>query len=101
MRETSYIEAIREALDQSMAQDNQVIVIGEGVPDPKNIFNSTKGLQEKFGNQRVFDMPLSENGMTGVCIGAAIRGFRPILIHQRLTFCGKLNRIGEAKGNRV
>ena len=86
MRETTYIEAIREALDQSMAQDNQVIVIGEGVPDPKNIFNSTKGLQEKFGNQRVFDMPLSENGMTGICIGAAIRGFRPILIHQRVDF---------------
>jgi acetoin:2,6-dichlorophenolindophenol oxidoreductase subunit beta len=86
MPEITYIQAIREALDQSMVQDNQVIVIGEGVPDPKNIFNSTKGLQEKFGNQRVFDMPLSENGMTGVCIGAAIRGFRPILIHQRVDF---------------
>ncbi len=86
MREISYIEAIREALDQSMAQDNQVIVIGEGVPDPKNIFNSTKGLQEKFGNQRVFDMPLSENGMTGICIGAAIRGLRPVLVHQRVDF---------------
>lgn len=86
MREISYIEAIREALDQSMSEDGRVILIGEGVPDPKNIFNSTKGLQEKFGNHRVFDMPLSENGMTGVCIGAAIRGLRPVLVHQRVDF---------------
>lgn len=85
-RQLSYAEAIRESLDQSMAQDNRVIVIGEGVPDPKAIFNSTKGLQEKFGKDRVFDMPLSENGMTGVCIGAAISGMRPVLIHQRVDF---------------
>ena len=60
-RQISYIEAIREALDQSMERDERVIVIGEGVPDPKAIFNSTMGLQEKFGKGRVFDMPLSEN----------------------------------------
>ncbi len=82
----SYIEAIREALDQSMAQDERVIVIGEGVPDPKAIFNSTLGLQAKFGKDRVFDMPLSENGVTGACIGAAIAGMRPVMIHQRIDF---------------
>jgi pyruvate dehydrogenase E1 component beta subunit len=82
----SYIEAIREALDQSMVQDERVIVIGEGVPDPKAIFNSTLGLQEKFGKDRVFDMPLSENGVTGACIGAAIAGMRPVMIHQRIDF---------------
>lgn len=86
MREISFIDAIREGLDQSMEHDDHVIVIGEGVPDPKNIFNTTKGLQEKYGDQRVFDMPLAENGMTGVCIGAAIRGLRPVLIHQRVDF---------------
>jgi len=85
-REISYIEAIREALDQSMAQDDRVIVIGEGVPDPKAIFNSTLGLQEKYGKDRVFDMPLSENGVTGTCIGASISGMRPVLIHQRMDF---------------
>ena len=85
-RQISYIEAIREALDQSMAQDDRVIVIGEGVPDPKAIFNSTLGLQEKFGKDRVFDMPLSENGVTGACIGAAISGMRPVMIHQRVDF---------------
>lgn len=85
-RQISYIEAIREALDQSMSQDESVIVIGEGVPDPKAIFNSTLGLREKFGKDRVFDMPLSENGVTGACIGAAISGIRPVMIHQRIDF---------------
>lgn len=85
-RQISYVEAIREALDQSMTQDDRVIVIGEGVPDPKAIFNSTLGLQEKFGKDRVFDMPLSENGVTGACIGAAISGMRPVMIHQRIDF---------------
>lgn len=86
IREISYVEAIREALDQSMENDDRVVLIGEGVPDPKAIFNTTLGLQAKFGKNRVFDMPLSENGMTGVCIGAAISGLRPVLIHQRVDF---------------
>jgi pyruvate dehydrogenase E1 component beta subunit len=79
-------EAIREALEQAMAEDERVILIGEGVPDPKGIFGTTAGLQEKFGGERVFDMPLSENGMTGICIGAAISGLRPVMVHQRIDF---------------
>ena len=86
MREISYVEAIREATQQAMREDSSVILIGEGVPDPKAVFGSTVGLQEEFGKDRVFDMPVSENGMTGVCIGAAIRGLRPILVHQRIDF---------------
>jgi pyruvate dehydrogenase E1 component beta subunit len=85
-RQISYVEAVREALEQSMVEDDRVIVIGEGVPDPKAIFNSTLGLQEKFGKDRVLDMPLSENGVTGICIGAAISGMRPVMIHQRVDF---------------
>jgi pyruvate dehydrogenase E1 component beta subunit len=69
-----------------MLADNSVILIGEGVPDPKAVFGSTQGLQEEFGKDRVFDMPVSENGMTGVCIGAAIKGLKPILVHQRIDF---------------
>jgi pyruvate dehydrogenase E1 component beta subunit len=69
-----------------MARDPRVIVIGEGVPDPKGIFGTTSGLREAFGDKRVFDMPLSENGMTGVCIGAALAGMRPVMIHQRIDF---------------
>jgi pyruvate dehydrogenase E1 component beta subunit len=85
-RQLTYVEAIREALDQSLQRDERVIVIGEGVPDPKAIFASTQGLREKFGAQRVFDMPLAENGVTGICVGAAIAGMRPVMIHQRIDF---------------
>lgn len=82
----TFAEAIREALDQAMAADNSVFVIGEGVPDPKGIFGTTTGLRDKYGAQRILDMPLSENGMTGVCIGAAIQGMRPVMVHQRIDF---------------
>jgi pyruvate/2-oxoglutarate/acetoin dehydrogenase E1 component len=86
LRQLNFVEAIREGLDLALAHDPSVLVIGEGVPDPKGIFTSTFGLQEKYGPQRVFDMPLAENGLTGVCIGAAISGMRPVMIHQRIDF---------------
>lgn len=85
-RKITQAEAIREALEQAMAEDERVILIGEGVPDPKGIFGTTSGLQARFGTARVFDMPLAENGMTGICIGAAISGMRPVMIHQRIDF---------------
>ena len=85
-RTLSFREAINEALQQAMEADPQTILMGEGVDDPRAIFGSTKGLQERFGKARVFDMPLSENGMTGVMIGAALTGLRPIMTHQRLDF---------------
>jgi len=69
-----------------MSQDESVFAIGEGVPDPKAIFGTTLGLRDKHGAERVLDMPLSENGMTGVCIGSALSGMRPILMHQRADF---------------
>jgi acetoin:2,6-dichlorophenolindophenol oxidoreductase subunit beta len=69
-----------------MEADERVFIFGEGVPDPKRIFGSTAGLRERFGPERVFDMPLSENGMTGVAIGAALAGMRPVMTHQRIDF---------------
>ncbi len=78
--------AIREAIDQSMAKDQRVFIVGEGVPDPKGVFGTSTGLREKYGKERVWDMPVAENGMTGAVIGAAISGMRPILVHQRLDF---------------
>ncbi len=86
IRKLTFSDAIREGIDQAMKDDPNLIVIGEGVPDPKSIFETTKGLQEKFGKKRVFDMPLSENGMTGVCIGAALNGTPVLMIHQRIDF---------------
>lgn len=77
-------DAIREAQEIAL-RDPSVFLIGEGVPDPKAIFGTTAGLKEKFPD-RVFDMPISENGLTGVTIGAAISGMKPILVHQRIDF---------------
>ncbi|HEY9765762.1 MAG TPA: alpha-ketoacid dehydrogenase subunit beta, partial [Chroococcales cyanobacterium] len=85
-RELTYSQAINEALDQALERDPSVYLIGEGVPDPKGIFGTTLGLQEKFGSARVMDMPLSENGMTGVAVGSALMGLRPVMVHQRLDF---------------
>ena len=82
-----YAAAIREAIDLCMEKDPAVFIIGEGVPDPKGIFGSTSGLQKKYGPARVLGMPVSENALTGICIGAALRGLRPIITHQRVDFC--------------
>ena len=85
-REITYAQAILEATDQCMGKDSSVYIMGLGVPDPKGVFGTTLGLQEKYGDRRVMDMPVSENAMTGVAIGSAIRGMRPILTHQRIDF---------------
>ena len=85
-RVLTFVEAIREAIDQSMAKDKNTILFGLGVDDPKTIFGSTKNLQKKYSEKRVFDVPTSENALTGVGIGAAINGKRPIMVHQRLDF---------------
>lgn len=85
MRVISFVEAIREGTDQLLTQDKSVYVVGEGVPDPKCIFGTTAKLKEKHPT-RVFDMPISENGLTGVAIGSALNGMRPILVHQRMDF---------------
>ena len=82
----TYLEAIQDATSIAMDRNVNVVLIGEGVPDPKKIFGTTAGLQEKYGSNRVFDSPLSENGITGVCIGASLMGLRPILVHQRVDF---------------
>ncbi|MGH7684950.1 MAG: alpha-ketoacid dehydrogenase subunit beta, partial [Vulcanimicrobiaceae bacterium] len=85
-RSLTYVEALREALDQSLASDDRVYLMGLGVPDPKGIFGTTLGLQEKYGDRRVLDMPTAENGMTGVAIGSALVGMRPVMVHQRVDF---------------
>ena len=82
----TYVQAINEAMHEAMAADSSVVCFGLGVDDPKRIFGSTADLQERFGKERVFDMPTAENAMTGVAIGAALDGIRPVMVHQRLDF---------------
>lgn len=85
MRAT-FAQAVNMALHQAMELDPLVVCYGLGVPDPKAVFGTTAGLAERFGPERVFDMPASENAMTGVALGAALAGLRPVMSHQRLDF---------------
>lgn len=82
----SYMEAVREAQATCLADDPNVYLIGLGVPGPTGIFGTTQGLVDEFGEDRVLDMPSSEGGMTGVTLGTAIAGMRPIMVHMRVDF---------------
>lgn len=82
----SYPDAIREAVEQEMSCNPFVITLGQGVDDPNAILGTTRGFVEKFGRNRIFDTPLSEDGMTGIAIGAALSGLRPIHTHIRMDF---------------
>jgi acetoin:2,6-dichlorophenolindophenol oxidoreductase subunit beta len=85
-RTLSFVDAVREAADQEMARDPSVIVFGLDVDDPKAIQGTTRGLLEKYGPERVFGTPLSEDAMTGAAIGMALAGLRPIHVHIRMDF---------------
>jgi pyruvate dehydrogenase E1 component beta subunit len=77
-RELSFIEALREGMDQMMQVDNTVFIIGEGVGIHGSCFKQTKGLYEHFGEARCRDTPISEIAITGAAVGAALTGYRPI-----------------------
>jgi pyruvate/2-oxoglutarate/acetoin dehydrogenase E1 component len=85
-RVQSYVEAIREGTDLEMQRDESVIVFGLDVDDPKAIQGTTHGLAARYGSERVFGTPLSEDAMTGVAIGMALAGLRPIHVHIRMDF---------------
>ena len=90
-RETSqrlltYVDALREAVQQEMQRDERVFLFGLDVDDHKAIQGSTRGLVDNFGADRVFGTPLSEDAMTGIAIGAAMAGMRPIHVHIRMDF---------------
>ena len=78
MPEMSLIEAIRDALDTEMEQDERVIVLGEDVGLHGGVFRATDGLQQRYGELRVIDTPLAELLIAGVAIGAAVNGLRPV-----------------------
>ena len=81
-----YVDALAEAVAQEMERDPSVFVMGLDVDDHKAIQGSTRGLLQRFGADRVFTTPLSEDAMTGVAIGAAMSGMRPIHVHIRMDF---------------
>ena len=69
-----------------MKKNKNIVCFGLGVDDLKSIFNTTKKSSKKFGKNRVFDTPASENAMTGIGIGMSLNGKIPIMVHQRLDF---------------
>ena len=82
----AYVDALREGLAQEMRSDPRVFLFGLDVDDHKGIQGSTRGLVQEFGPERVFGTPLSEDAMTGVAIGAAMAGMRPVHVHIRMDF---------------
>jgi len=86
MREITYLEAIKEALDEEMARDPSVFILGEDVGVYGGAFRVTEGFYEKYGEWRVLDTPLSESGFTGAAIGAALVGMRPVVEMQFADF---------------
>lgn len=85
-RQLKYKEAATEAILQAMEKDDRVFLMGEGVDNIRGVYGHTLPAYKKFGPSKVIDTPLSENGLTGFAIGAALDGMRPILIHQRNDF---------------
>ena len=82
----TYINYINQAFEESLRDDPKVLLFGLGVGDVGAVFGSTANLQSKHGSDRVFDIPLSENAVTGMALGLAMQGFRPVMMHQRADF---------------
>src|SRR5207253_2782152 len=78
-RELSFAQAVREALAEEMRRDSRVCILGEDVAEAGTPFKVLSGLEEEFGTERVIDTPISEAGFTGVAVGAAMTGLRPIV----------------------
>jgi len=79
MREIRFVEAVREAMQEEMRRDPNVFVFGEGIGRRGGNFNETVGMAAEFGVRRLIDTPISELGFTGMSVGAAITGLRPIV----------------------
>lgn len=78
-REITFAEAIREALAEEMRRDSRVFIVGEDVAEAGTPFKVLSGLVEEFGKDRVIDTPISEPGFTGIGVGAAMTGVRPVV----------------------
>src|SRR4051812_44973970 len=87
--ETVMVQAISRALAQALADDEQVIVLGQDVGQLGGVFRATDGLQARFGQQRVFDTPLAESAIVGTAFGMALTGLRPVAEIQFMGFMYK------------
>jgi pyruvate dehydrogenase E1 component beta subunit len=86
MAETLFFNALREAIDEEMARDSAVFVMGEDVGHYGGSYKVTKDLYKKYGEMRVLDTPIAENSFTGMAVGAAMTGLRPIIEGMNMGF---------------
>lgn len=86
IKKTKFSAAINDALKIMMKKNKKVIILGLGSEDPKRVFGTTNDLKEIYGKDRVYDVPTSENAITGIALGASINGLVPVLSHQRVEF---------------
>lgn len=93
----SFREALRQALDEEMSRDSNVILLGEEVALYNGAYKVSQGLLDKYGSERVIDTPISEEGFTGVGIGAAIAGLRPVV--EWMTFNFSLQAVDQVFNN--
>lgn len=86
MTKTFMFNALREAIDEEMKRDNTVYILGEDVGHYGGSYKVTKGLHAKYGDLRILDTPIAENSFTGMAIGSAITGLRPIVEGMNMSF---------------
>ena len=79
-------EALRQALDEEMARDERVFIMGEEVAEYNGAYKVTKGMLAKWGPHRVIDTPIAEEGFAGIGIGAAMTGLRPVIEFMSFNF---------------
>ncbi|MDC3184407.1 pyruvate dehydrogenase complex E1 component subunit beta [Pelagibacteraceae bacterium] len=79
-------QALRDTMAEEMRKDNKVFILGEEVAEYQGAYKVTQGLLEEFGKERVLDTPISEHGFTGLAVGAAFKGLRPILEFMTFNF---------------
>lgn len=82
----TYVEAVRGALRRALAEDERVVLLGEDIGAGGGAFRATEGLLEEFGPERVRDTPISEDAFTGVAVGLALEGWRPVVEYQFADF---------------
>ena len=80
-----YREGLAQSLLDAMGNDPKVVILGESVSDPKGIFGTTLPSAQSYP-ERVIEIPVSENMITGACLGLALEGWKPVLVHSRCEF---------------
>lgn len=79
MREIQFREALNEAMCEEMRRDNSIVLLGEEVAEYNGAYKVSKGMLDEFGPKRIIDTPIAENGFSGIAVGAAMNGLRPIV----------------------